>query len=422
MTIDDLLRYAPDARALEGARRLFFSRRWQVLAGDGEWIWGEFAVDSPRPLRAAVHLLRAEFHCSCRSKRRPCVHALALLLKLKNRPDEWTVGQSHPSWLLQLQRPSSMPEVVTPPTSIPDFAPSADRIASMAAGLEDLEMRLQDIMRRGLADTQQQGAHWQEMAARLTDAKLSGPAARIRRIAAADTPPAIMLATLGDLFLLCRAFRQLDQLAPDRQAELFRQLGVSPKKDVVLLQPAREDLWLVMGVSEGVEDRLRFRRVWLRGEKRKRFALLIDYAFGEQPFERSWPLASAWQGGLHYYPGVYPQRCLFPHPRPATRPYDGLSGYADFSSMQHDYSRALALQPWLPNYPVYLEAVFPQLEAGRAYLRDVAGHVYPIASTFAGFYALLAASAGQTITIFATFNGREIWPLSLLSGQLLVKV
>ena len=421
MTIDDLLRYAPDARALEGARRLFFSRRWQVLAGDGQWIWGEFNVDSPRPLRAAVQLLKAEFHCSCRSKRRPCVHTLALLLKLKNRPDEWTVAQP-PSWVQQLKSPGPKADVADLQTSSISFAPSAERLALMTAGLEDLELRLQDIMRQGLADSQQLEALWQEMAARLTDAKLAGPASRIRRLLSPEVSPEMILRTLGDLFLLCRVFQQLDRLSPERQAELFRQLGVAPKKDLVLLQPGKEDLWLVMGVTEGIEDRLRFRRVWLRGEQRKRYGLLIDYAFGDQPFERSWPLASAWQGAIHYYPGVYPQRCLFPTPRPANRPYDGLSGYPDFSSMQHDYSRALALQPWLPNYPVYLESVVPQLHEGEALLRDSRGHAYPVSPAFSGFYALLAASAGQAITIFGSFDGREIWPLSLLSGSLLVKV
>ncbi|MEM6397525.1 MAG: SWIM zinc finger family protein [Bacteroidota bacterium] len=425
MTIDELIRFAPDARSLEGARRLFYSRRWRLLAGDGKWIWGEFEVKGNRALHAAVDLLNGRFHCDCRSKRRPCTHALALLLKLKSRPDEWTVSEP-PIWVSKLisgngkneDKAKSPPKVL----DLGSLAPSEDRRQLMYQGMGDLEVRLLDIVRAGFATAASYDAdYWLSAAARLTDAQLSGPAARMRRLANPELcTPEYIATVVGDLYLMCAAWQDFDRLETSKKLELYRELGLSIKKDVVLSRPPKNDLWLVMGTVSGVEDRLRYRRVWLRGEQSKRYALIIDYAFGERPFERSWPLASAWSGDLHYYPGSYPRRGIFPAPKPATRAFTGLKGYTNYSELIHNYSRALALQPWLRNYPAYMASVTPHLRNNRLYLEDGEGRAYPVTSGFEGAYTILAVSGGRPASVFNTFNGTTLQPLSIYVDEGLV--
>lgn len=429
MTIQDLLAMTPDAKTSEGARRLYFSRRWRLLGGDGKWLWGEFEVNGPKPLRATVDLLQGNFYCNCRSRQRPCTHALSLVIILNNQPERITVS-SPTEWVLEYQE-TRLPKASSgdnPPQSpAPDhsLATSSDpklqsRIQLMDQGIEELELRLLDIGKQGLADTSALGTEfWQDTATRLNDAKLGGLANRLRPLTKVSETPDFQLQTsiVGDLYLAVRSWRKREELPPERQSELLQLLGVNLKKEEVLQQPAKDDHWLVMGTVLGAEDRLRYRRVWLRGESRKRYALLLEYAFGEQPFERSWPLASSWAGKVHYYPGSYPQRAVFPQPTAGGRPYDGLNGYADYAAMIYDYRRALALQPWLITYPVYLMAVVPARVKGVAALLDPQDVPLPLPAEYSNFYSLLSASGGSPISLFAEFDGNSLRPLSLFTGS-----
>lgn len=420
MTIQDLLRQAADAKTLEAARRLFFSRRWQLLQGDGHWLWGELQVNSPKPLQAAVDMIKGQFFCNCRSRQRPCAHALSLLMILQQQAERISVA-SPTDWVLAYQ--DAQPFLPNTPISNKQASESATpalldekREQLMQQGLQELELRLLDIIERGLADTNALGsAFWEDTAARLTDAKLPGLANQIRFINPTEASTEVQLRLLSDFYLAIAAWKNRAQLASQQQQELNKLLGVNIKKEVLWQQPGQQDHWLVMGQIEGVEDRLRFRRVWLRGEKSRRFALLLDYAFGEQAFERSWPLASAWDGAVFYYPGAYPQRALFPYPEPGGRPYDGLVGYDSFSAMRRNYQKAIATHPWLQHYPVYLHQLQALCEADNCYLLDAEHQALPVPAGWEGFYTLLAASYQQPLSVFAEFDGYTLRPLAYFS-------
>ncbi|NJB84600.1 hypothetical protein GGR26_000345 [Lewinella marina] len=415
--IDHLIQLAPDAKTLEAGRRLFYSRRWRLLGGDGEWIWGEFDVGGKRPVESAVQVVRGRFSCSCRSRSRPCAHNLALVLLLKNNPDRLTVGQP-PEWVRSVQY-----QAERAPKPVKDAAQAEDRLAArlelMTAGIDELELRLLDVARRGIADTLGQGSEsWLAMATRLTDAKLPGPAGRVRRLASlgAEGTEGEIARTLGDLYLFIRSWRIREELPEERRAELYQFAGITTRKEELLAQPARDDHWLVLGTVSGTEDRLRYRRVWLRGEQSRRYALLLDYAFGEFPFEQSWPLSASFSGGVRYYPGSYPQRAVFTDPRPGGRPYDGLKGYPSFEEMLGNYRRALGTNPWLYYYPVYLESVRPVKSGEDMLLVDVRGSALPVMLGYEGFYRLLAVSGGGPLSLFAEFDGYRLRPLSVLTA------
>jgi hypothetical protein len=418
---DDLLRLAPDAKSLEVARRLFYSRRWRLLGGDGQWMWGEFLYGHNKAIETAIALTEGRFFCSCRARNRPCTHGLALVMILKNAQDRITVGQP-PTWLRNLQfqvdKQRKVP-VATAPKPVQEDR-RATRLALMDAGVEDLEVRLIDFARRGVADTMAlQEEVWLAAAARLQDAKLPGPAGRLRRIAglpAKDKELAISR-TLGDLFFFVRSWKKRHQLPMAKQEELWQVGGLLPKKDDILSQKGLEDHWLVMGGKTGREEKLTYRRTWFRGERSRRFALLLDYTFGDRPFERSWPLGASFSGKIHYYPGSYPQRALFPFPNAGGRPYDGLRGYGKISEMYGNYRRALAANPWLLSYPVYLQGVKLATRHQQYGLVDADGQSLPIHQDFENAYSLLAISGGRPFSIFGEFDGYSFLPLSTVTGM-----
>jgi hypothetical protein len=421
---DDLLRLAPDAKSLEAGRRLFYSRRWRLLGGDGQWLWGEFSYGNEnKAIESAVELTTGRYVCSCRARQRPCAHGLALVLVLKNDQSRITVSQP-PSWLRSVQFQAEKREKVAP---VKDALAANDRQSSrlelMTSGVEELEIRLLDITRRGIADTLAQGpSTFRAAAARLTDAKLPGPAGRLRRLAAlgADGTEADIARTLGDLYLFVRAWKNRQQLPASKHDELLQFAGMTTRKEDILSHPGINDHWLVLGVVEGSDDKLRFRRVWLRGETTRRFALLLDYTFGERPFERSWPLAGSFQGAVHFYPGSYPQRGMFPVAAPGGRPYDGLTGYTTFNDLRTNYQKAMAVNPWLYSYPAYLQQVRPVLHNRQMTLVDASGEGISIHPDYLNFYSLLAISGGGQISLFGEFDGYKFLPLSVVTGMGLV--
>ena len=423
-TPDDLLRLAPDAKTLEAGRRLFYSKRWRLVGGDGQWLWGEFVFGpdlTGKGTETAVELTTGRYVCTCRARQRPCAHGLALVLMLKNDQQRITVGQP-PSWVRSVQHRAtppvakpSRPETVSPAT--------VARLDLMTEGISELEVRLLDIARRGIADTLAQGPEpFLAAAARLTDAKLPGPAAQFRRLAnlGPDGTEAEVARTLGNLYLFVRTWRNRADLQPKQVDELYQFAGLSTKKEELLGRPGLKDHWLVMGVVNGQEDKLRYRRVWLRGEQSRRFALLMDYAFGERPFERSWPTAAAFDGSVHYYPGSYPQRGVFPQPMPGGRPYDGLVGYDSFAALRGNYQKALAFNPWLYTYPAYLVGVRPLRQRQAYYLVDASGEPLPLPRDFTDYYRLLAVLETDGLSLFAEYDGYCLRPLTLVTGAGLV--
>jgi hypothetical protein len=423
---DDLLRLAPDAKSLEAGRKLFYSRRWRLVGGDGQWLWGEF-VYGPNPqgkaIESAVQLTTGKFVCSCRARNRPCAHGLALVLMLKNAQERIAVSQP-PSWVrsVQFQSEKSAKPVI-------HKAAANDRLATrlklMNEGVGELEIRLLDITRRGIADTLAQGPdQFLAAAARLTDTKLPGLAGTFRRLAAlgAEGTEADVARTLGDLHLFVRAWRNREQLSPSQHQELLQFSGISTKKEDILSSPGLEDHWLVMGIVQGKEDKLRFRRAWLRGEQSRRFVLLLDYTFGDRPFERAWPLAASFTGKAYFYPGSYPQRAIFPTPIPGGRAYDGLMGYTTFADLRGNYQKAIAVNPWLFSYPVYLQQVRPVKNPRQTIIVDSSGEAIPVGKDFQNIYTLLAISGGGPMSIFAEFDGYQLMPLSVVTGTGLVSI
>jgi hypothetical protein len=229
------------------------------------------------------------------------------------------------------------------------------RLAQMRPGIEELELWLADAVRQGL---EQSIPTLDRFAARMVDAKLSGIARRVRgwkKMLEEDGAQEKIFGEMASLFLLARAYRKADELPEGLIHDVFQVAGLTFRKEEILQGDPVEDTWLVAGLTEGVEDNLRFRRAWLRGLRTERYALLLDFAWGEQPFAQHWSQGMQFQGALVYYPSAYPQRAL-------VKEYEIIEGEAwlwqgldSIDELRAQYAHALALQPWLQRMPALLE-------------------------------------------------------------------
>src|SRR5437016_48024 len=101
---DQVLSLAPDAAAQRAARSLAGDKGWcesGVSAGEvPPTVWGLCQGSGVQPYQTCVDLTEPAYRCSCPSRKFPCKHTLALLLR-------WTSGAAPdapaPAWVHEWQ-------------------------------------------------------------------------------------------------------------------------------------------------------------------------------------------------------------------------------------------------------------------------------------------------------------------------------
>lgn len=410
-----LSRLAPDPATLQRARGISFAlKNWLTLEGNEQLVWGEYEGGGHQRYRVAVDLEQARFYCTCRSPRHPCKHALALPMLLVRSNEHFRVTYEPPDWVKKAwstSKPRKKAKVST--------GPSDDRLLRMQAGLQELENWLIQLIENGLATIDPEDKqYWEDLAVRMTDSQLSGPAGRIRALQQLPTGDGwydAVLATLSELYLLIRAFKRYHQLPEAVQQELLNTAGVSIRRDRVLTEAAVADRWLVTGIREGEEsENLFYRRTWLLGEESGRQALLLDFNWNQQGYRESWPLGMVFDGKLHFYPGSFPLRALVGEFQKVQAPFEGLSGIFHFSEWPEFLGRALAGNPWLQTLPCLLAAVRPVWREDQQWLLDGEDQALKISMDDRSFWKIMALSGGYPVSVFAEWENGHFRPISVV--------
>lgn len=106
---------------------------------------------------------------------------------------------------------------------------------------------------------------------------------------------------IGRLVLMVHAYRRIDRLAPETQADLRAAIGLPIAHEEVLeREPVRES-WLVAGQRIDQEDRLRVQRTWLVGSASGRQAMILDFAVGTAGFKNNLLPGSVVEADLCYF-------------------------------------------------------------------------------------------------------------------------
>lgn len=298
------------------------------------------------------------------------------------------------------------------------------RMAAMEAGVYELERWLMDIMEQGLATIEQLPSHhWDDFAASMVNAKLGGIARKIRLIKqqfSLENWPEKIMAELAELFLFTQAFQRFDTLSSAQQKELLTLGGVTIKKEEVLQQAGVTDHWLVIGQRFSTEEKLQVRRTWLLGEQSQNYALLLDFAWGNQGFNDNWIVGSALHAEIVYYPAAYLQRALIKRFEPSSEPFNGLIGFVDFSTFAQSYAQAVSANPWLYHFPCLLDQVIPVFDQQHFLLVDQNRDQLPLGAKDLDGWKILAISTGHPIKVFGEWNGQFISLLSAVHDQRLI--
>ncbi|WP_262699122.1 MULTISPECIES: SWIM zinc finger family protein [Streptomyces] len=482
-TAEQVLALAPDTASRTAGGKLAAAGKWSGAGAHGRAVWGLCSGSGSKPYQTVVDLNGPGYRCSCPSRKFPCKHALGLLLlwtsgeggvPASGEPPEWA-GQ----WLGDRRERAEKLAAGGPGggggprrgggggaggrgggargpgggtgggagkggsggAADPEAARrrAERRVQRIAAGATELERRLADLLRDGLASADRAGyGAWDETAARMIDAQAPGLDARVRELAAIPSSgpgwPARLLEECALTHLLNQGFLHLDGLPEKLAATTRTRVGLTtPVAELLATEEAIRDRWLVLGRQDGTDGRLTTRRIWLRGERTHRMALLLSFSAPGQSPELALPTGLVLDADLAYYPAARPLRAaIAPREEEAGARAEAAPSVAspaaegcevpgapegcDVETALAAYGAALGEDPWLDGWPVVLADVVPVPgDDGWQLADERSGSALPVDPRCAGrtdLWQLMAISGGGPVTVFGECGHRGFSPIT----------
>ncbi|MEU0356279.1 SWIM zinc finger family protein [Streptomyces cyaneofuscatus] len=436
-TMEQVLSLAPDDASRKAGNKLAAAGHWSGTGFDASGaVWGLCKGSGSKPYQTVVDTTGPAYTCSCPSRKFPCKHALGLLLLRAS--GDGSVPQGEPAdwaaqWLTARRGRAEAKQAKQEAAGSGEAAPGpADNAAArkraerraerVTAGALELEQRLTDLLRGGLATADRTGyALWEETAARMVDAQAPGLAGRVRELGAIPGSgpgwPVRLLEECGLLHLLDTAWLGRERLPDPLAATVRTRVGLPVSAE----GPPVRDHWLVLAQYDTPDGRLTTRRIWLYGRESGRTALLLSFgAMGRAP-ELALPVGVTIDAELTPYPGGGLRADLgrqFAPPAaapgilvPDTPPPGGSTAAALAA-----YGEALRGDPWLDAWPVILRDVIPVPSEGGWQLADAEGaSALPLSSAALsrpGLWKLVALSGGGPVTVFGELGHRGFDPFA----------
>ena len=427
---EKVLSMAPDPATARRGEELGTIRKWKNLEGNARALWGECKSSGASFYKTQIDLNGPAFKCNCPSRKFPCKHAIGLLFLYINNSEAFRITDDMPSELLEWldnRKNKAAPESEEKEEAAVKAQLAAEkrrqkRLEKMAAGFEDLEIWLEDIIRNGLATTEGQAySYWQNISARMVDSQIGGVGKRLKAFpmlhGANPQWPEQMLLELAQFYLLAKGFRKLEELPKSLQTELLSISGLNIRKDELLPQKGVVDNWMVIGVIEGIDDNLNFRRTWIYGEKTDRIALILEYVFGDASYSTNWNVGQAFQAEVVYFPSSYPMRVIVKENLGNVDVESGIEGFKSLEIFFEHYSKAIAKNPWILDFPCMIEEVVPVIKKDKLLLVDKKQKQISALNKANKGWKLLALSGGHPITVFGEWSGELFIPLSVISNK-----
>ncbi|MFE9252119.1 SWIM zinc finger family protein [Streptomyces sp. NPDC007088] len=437
-TADQVLALAPDAPSRKAGSKLGAAGPWSGTGSTDEGeVWGLCKGSGSKPYQTVVDLSGPAYKCSCPSRKFPCKHALGLLLLWSAGPSAIAAGEPPEwagQWLSARRAKAAEAAAGQGQGGVQGAAAPADpeaarkraerRAERITAGATELEQRLSDLLRGGLAAAERSGyGMWEEAAARMVDAQAKGLASRVRELGAIPGSgpgwPVRLLEECAQLHLLVQGWLHRETLPPALAATVAGRVGLpaAAAPDAV----AERDAWLVLAQYDTADARLTTRRVWLHGARTGRTALLLSYGAAGRAPELALPVGLSVEALLTARPGPAQVRAdlgerLGPATASTARP-EGVSPQEATAA----YGRALREDPWLESWPATLAAVVPAPTPSGWQLTDPASGLAlpltPRSRSSSHLWRLVSLSGGHPLTVFGELGHRGFHPLAAWGAE-----
>jgi SWIM zinc finger len=358
LTRELVLQLAPDAGSAKSGQDLAQARKWDMLGGDLEVIWGQCQGSGAKPYQVQVALSEPAFKCSCPSRKFPCKHGLGLLLIYAESPaalapaerPAWVSG-----WLASRQARAAKTEKrgrEAEPISDPEAHGErrAKRIERTLAGMRELGTWTRDLIRSGIGAVPGKGFQFfDRQARRLVDAQAPGIARLVRQLGSLAASGAgwqqPFLEHLAILHLATRALERTDTLPAAAHADVQAMLGITVAAAELESLAGVRDRWQLIAQETEFEDRLRWQSTWLFGIGTRRMARVLQFAHATAPFATTLLPGTTFEGELVFFPGNGPRAALRGE-RSAAVPLAEWQGFETLEAALDAYSSALGACPW----------------------------------------------------------------------------
>ena len=430
-TIQHAAALAPDAASLKAGEKLGMPAKWQTLGRADETIWGEIKGSGKKPYQTSIALQEPAFKCSCPSRKFPCKHGVALALVFASNADQFQDAEPLPwvqEWLGKrsaraqkqvekaAEKDKPLDEAALKKREQAQKRRIAAREKKVGAGVEECQRWLFDLIRQGIAHSDQQP--WEHIATRMVDSQAPGLARRLQTIATIRYQSADWqsrtLSAIAKLHLLLEAWNRLSSLPAQVQSDVRSHIGFPVSKEDVLSGESVSDDWYVLGQSQDQDGQMQSQFTWLYGRSSKQYALMLDFSGYGQAMTLYPAIGTCLQAGLSYYPSAAPQRAVMAV-EPVTNEVDLPSLQALFISIDkslQNYGEALAACPWLERFPMALKQVIPVLQDQQWCLVNNDQQMLPIRISHEQVWPLMAASGGHAVDIFGSWDGDQLQVLS----------
>ncbi|WP_222854303.1 SWIM zinc finger family protein [Fodinicola acaciae] len=422
--VERVLALASDEASVRAARVVARSNPWlETGSADTQTVtavWGICEGSGLKTYRVVTDLTGPAYKCTCPSRKLPCKHALALLL-------HWSEGKVTdkpvPPWAaewLEERAAKSLEKTPRTPDPVAQARRAEQREARVSAGLDELDQWLSDQVRTGLAGLTRGGyAQLDAMAARMVDAQAQSIATKLRRLSTVGPGwTDAVLAEYGMLRLLVRAHRRLGELPAPLAAAVRAEIGYPVSREDVLATPPVTDTWQVLGWRDSEDTRIRTRRIWLRGARTGRPALILSFAANGQLLDNSFVPGEEVVADLHFYPASDGLRALAGNNRGEPQRITAIDGKLTMAEAAKRWSQALAANPWLESWPVLLSQVTPVHHDDEWLL--VADATVPLYA--ADPWPLLAVSGGRPVDVLAEWTATGVRVVSALTPTAVVSL
>ncbi|MEU3890774.1 SWIM zinc finger family protein [Streptomyces sp. NPDC029041] len=430
-TADQVLALAPDAASRKAGSKLGAAGPWsEAGCSDEGTVWGLCKGSGSKPYQTIVDIADAAgpaYTCTCPSRKFPCKHALGLLLlwaaddaavppeRVPEWAGQWTAGRRRRAEEKRAADGSGTPSGAADPEAARRRAER--RAERVTAGAVELEQRLADLLRGGLASAEQSGyGLWEETAARMVDAQAQGLAGRVRELGAipATGPgwPVRLLEECALLHLLGQGWLRRERLPDGLAATVRSRVGLPVSAD----GPPLRDRWLVLAQYDTTDPRLTTRRIWLHGTDSLRTVLLLSYGAAGRAPEQALPVGLALDAEVSAYPGAgQPRVALGEQFAPAAPSAIRPPGTTTSQAVAR-YGDALRDDPWLESVPLTLDRVVPVPDGDSWQLadadEDAALPLTPAARSRPGLWRLVALSGGAPVRVFGECGHQGFTPLT----------
>ncbi|WP_201258803.1 SWIM zinc finger family protein [Streptomyces thermolilacinus] len=427
-TAEQVLALAPDAASRKAGSKLGAAGPWSGAGCSAVGaVWGLCKGSGSKPYQTVVDTAGPAYKCTCPSRKFPCKHALGLLLLWAADAAAVPAGADAPDWAEKwLESRGARAEArqrkdeAKPADEEAARRRAAARAARVTAGAEELEQRLADLVRGGMAAAEHAGyGLWEETARRMVDAQAPGLAGRVRELGAIPGSgpgwPMRLLEESALTHLLDRAWLGIDRLPEPLAATVRTRVGLPASAR----GPAVRDRWLVLAQYDTSDGKLTTRRIWLYGRESGRTALLLSFGAAGRAPDLALAVGVVLDAELVRYPGAGQLRAelgeRFAAPVPGDAPPPGGSVGEALAA----YGLALRDDPWLDSWPVTLRDVVPVPAAEGWQLADAdGGAALPVTGSAVarpGLWRLAAVSGGAPVTVFGECGHRGFTPLAAWS-------